>query len=150
MLINSNQNNTQISPSDAQMFHQTFAAMLSQPWSPQIYSTTSAQPAIIQNLLISLDQSIQNINDSEPKFEFQSEPLSTISLRLPSNQKIPEIFAWEITNDNQIQENFTNLQSINPNITSSVFLKLNNTSNCLISYVIINKKKCFNFILCFV
>ena len=126
-LIDSNQNHTENSPSDAQMFHQTFAEMLERPWSPDIYSSAAASPpAMWQQLLTSLDESVKNINDSEPKFEFQSPPISTMSLRFPTNQQPHETFGWKITNDNKITANITNSKFIDKNVTSRVFLNFYN------------------------
>lgn len=133
ILIDSNRNQTEISQSDIQMFHQTFAEMLNQPWSPQIYSLgSSVKPAVWRDLLISLDDSIKNINDNITKFEFQSQPISTVSLRFPQGQQPKDEFGWRITNDNTITSNITDSESSNKNTTSRVFLKFNNSqSNCV-------------------
>jgi hypothetical protein len=53
--------------------------MLNRPWSLEVW----------QQLLISLNASIENIKDNHSKFVFQSKPISTISLRLSQ-----EIFGW--------------------------------------------------------
>jgi hypothetical protein len=132
ILIGSNQNRTDISATDAQMFYQTVADILSRPWSPEIYASASSTTVIWQYLILALDQLIKNINDNETTFEFQSTPISTISLHLPTNQQSPETFDWEITNDNKITANMSN-----QNITSRVLLKFNNNPlsnlNCMTS-----------------
>ncbi|CAF3365666.1 unnamed protein product [Rotaria sp. Silwood1] len=144
MLINSNQNLTQHSSYDAQMFHETFAQMLNRPWAPDVYTLqlptavpSPTTPIIWQQLLFSLDRSVQYINDDEPMFKFQSEPLSTISLRFPTDEQPQEIFGWQITNNNIITSNITDIQSIDKNVTSRVFLKFNTNKpyklNCNIS-----------------
>jgi hypothetical protein len=131
ILIDSNQNHTENSLSDAQMFHQTFSEMLSRPWSPAVYNSPTASPAVWQQLLASLDESIKNINDSDSEFEFQSPYISTMSLRFPSEQPPQQILSWLITNNNQITTNITNFQAYDKNITSRVFLKIdNNQSIC--------------------
>jgi len=134
ILINLNQNQTENSVIDAEMFHQTFSEMLNRPWSPQIYTIAAEKPTVLQDLLFSLDESIQNINDNQSNFEFQSQPISTISLRFPTDQPPPNIFGWIIANDNKITANITSTDLINPNITSRVFLQFNNQSfisNCV-------------------
>ncbi|CAF0748159.1 unnamed protein product [Rotaria sordida] len=149
VLINSNRNSTECSSNDSKIFHETFAEMLDRPWAPEVYTlqqpitTASIQPpsstqqTIWQELLISLDRSVQHINDSEPKFEFQSKPISTMSLHFSTAQQPQEIFGWQITNDNIITANITNIQSIDKNVTSRVFLKFNTNKpykfNCNIS-----------------
>ncbi|UJR27747.1 hypothetical protein I4U23_009022 [Adineta vaga] len=125
ILIDSNRNPTSASPNDAQMFHQTFAEMLNRPWSPDIYTASMSSPIVWQQLLVSLDGSIKMINDSESKFVFQSKPISTMSLRFPTEEPDQEMFGWKITNDNQITENITNLESNDETVTSRVFLKFN-------------------------
>ncbi|CAF2351180.1 unnamed protein product [Rotaria sp. Silwood2] len=132
-LINSNRNLTEYSSNDAQMFHETFAEMLKRPWAPEVYTSSGypegpsslTQPIIWQQLLNSLDRSVQYIDDNEPKFEFHSKPISTISLRFKTEEQPQEIFGWQITNDNIVTANITDIQSIDKNVTSRVFLKFN-------------------------
>jgi hypothetical protein len=137
ILIDWNQNYTENSLYDAQMFHQTFSEMLNQPWSPQIYSSTSGQSPVWKDLLLSLDELVKNIDDSQPTFEFQSKSISTISVRFPTGQQPSKIFGWKIANDNYITANITNSELINQNVTTRVFLNFNNnqslTSNCITS-----------------
>jgi hypothetical protein len=134
ILIDSNQNQTDDSFANVQMFHQTFAAMLNQPWSPQIYASSLVKPTMLQDLILSLDQTIKNINDRNHIFEFQSQLISTMSLPFPTNQTLPNMFGWKITDDNLIIANITNSELSNPNITTRVFLYSNTdqlyTSNC--------------------
>ena len=126
ILIDSNGNRTENSPVQAQMFHQTFSEMLNRPWSPNVYNSQVASPTVWQQLFGSLDESIRSINDSDPKFVFQSLPISTMSLRFPTIQPPQSMFGWQITNDNQITGNITNSQSINASVTTRVFLLFNN------------------------
>jgi hypothetical protein len=134
ILIDSNQNRLPDSLSDVQMFHQTFSDMLNRPWSLEIYNSPRIPSEVWQQLLISLDGSIENIKNNDSKFLFQSKPISTMSLRLSQDQQSQETFGWKITHDNQITENITNSQAIDKTVTSRVFLQLNHIqqyrSNC--------------------
>jgi hypothetical protein len=123
ILIDSNLNSTENTPADVEMFHQTFAAILNQPWSPDIYAALSSKPAVWQDLLLSFDDSMRNFNDTNATFEFQSQPISTVSLPFQSDVTLD----WRITNNNQIT---MNTDSNNPNITTRVVLTLNNTQSC--------------------
>ncbi|CAF1140369.1 unnamed protein product [Adineta steineri] len=125
VLIDSNRNNLQNSQNDAQMFHQTFSEMLDRPWSPTVFSSPNTSSGVWQQLLVSLDGSIKNLNDSEPKFVFQSKPISTMSLPFLPEQHSQGTYGWKITHDNQITENITDSQSNDINVTTRVFLKFN-------------------------
>lgn len=122
ILIDSNRNRSESSPTDAQLFHQTLAEMLSRPWSSEIFASSSAFTNVWQNLLISLDESVKTINDSDPRFEFQSKPISTLSLRFPTDQQLQEKFGWKIGNDNKITGNISQSQTIESNTSSRAFL----------------------------
>ncbi len=134
ILIDSNQNRTENSPVQVQMFHQTFAAILNRPWSPEIYASSSTELTMLKELIISLEQSIKNINDGNNKFEFQSKLISTVSVPFPTNQPLPDMFGWKITEDNIITSNITNSEPSNSNVTARVFLEFNTSqsypSNC--------------------
>ena len=128
LLINANQNLTENTQSDAQIFHQTFAEMLSRPWAPATYSAAAASPVMLKDLIISLDDSVKTIDDNETEFDFQSASISTLSLRFPTDQQLQKIFGWQITNDNAITANITNSQLINnKNTTTRVFLNFNSS-----------------------
>ena len=124
ILIDSNRNITENSPNDVQMFHQTFSEMLNRPWSSSIYTAASSTPTVWQDLILSLDESMKNFNDTNTKFEFQSKPISTFSQPFQSDT----ILNWKITNDNKITMNSS---SIDGNTTTRVVLKLNNTQSCI-------------------
>lgn len=121
VLIDSNRNQSTNSPSDVQMFHQIFAEMLERPWSPNLYSQTTVPPATWQNLIVSFESSIRNLNDSQANFQFQSPPVSTTSLPIQSDA----VFDWTVTNTNQIMSNTSSA-----NVTTRVLIKLNQTGTC--------------------
>ncbi|CAF4591559.1 unnamed protein product [Rotaria socialis] len=142
ILVDANQNATENSPTVTRMFHETFTKMLNKPWTEDIFSstiydtqaaallpsatvssTTESPPTNIwQGLITSLDKSVKNIPDNTSKFEYYSKPISTMSLRFPTEQQPKETFGWKITNDNRIISNITDEQSIDKTVTSRVFL----------------------------
>ena len=147
ILIDSNRNHSENSTIKAQLFHETLTEMLSRPWSPEIYTSVGQVPkppsrnatrppssVILQQLITSLEESVKNIDENESKFEFQSESISTVSLRISNIEQGHETFGWKITMDNKIIANITHLESIDKDTSSRVFLKFDsnpfNQSTC--------------------
>jgi hypothetical protein len=113
--------------------------MLDRPWSSNVFVASTLPSTFWQNLFVSLEQSVKTINDSEPTFEFQSQSISTLSLRFPLDQSLPDTLGWKISNNNKITANISKIESDMNNITSRVFLNIEQNPlvqvNCQTMYV---------------
>ena len=124
IVIDPNRTQTTNSLSQVQLLHQTFVQILGRPTFAPTYATAIFGEVPTWNKLIrSLDESIKNINDTEDIFEFNSTPISTVSLVFPMDRQPPDVFGWKITNDNTITTNITDTKSKEVNVTSRVFLR---------------------------
>ena len=108
-------------PTDPQLFHQMLLEMLSRPWSPSIYSSSVSLHDSWQSVFVSLDNTVKEINDSDPRFEFQSQVLSTVSVRFATDQQLQSTFGWKVNNDNRVIANASDWTETN--ISSRIFLR---------------------------